>query len=78
MGFALSHMYGSRCIFRRIKKDEDEGKEKCHSKSMMSKETVVYYESIKRELNKRLIFDSRCEARLKAKAEGCTRLVSTM
>ena len=26
--------------------------------------TVVYYESIKRELNKRLIFDSRCDARL--------------
>ena len=26
---------------------------------------VVYYESIKRELNKRLIFDSRCDARLK-------------
>ena len=25
----------------------------------------VYYESIKRELNKRLIFDSRCDARLK-------------
>ena len=30
----------------------------------------VYYESIKRELNKRLIFDSRCDARLKAKADG--------
>ena len=27
--------------------------------------TLVYYESIKRELNKRLIFDSRCDARLK-------------
>ena len=38
---------------------------------------VVYYESIKRELNKRLIFDSRCDARLKAKAEGCTRLAYT-
>ena len=25
----------------------------------------VYYESIKRELNKRLIFDSRCDVRLK-------------
>ena len=35
---------------------------------------IVYYESIKRELNKRLIFDSRCDARLKAKAEGSTRL----
>ncbi len=38
----------------------------------------VYYESIKRELNKRLAFDSRCDARLKAKAEGCTRLTYTM
>ena len=26
---------------------------------------VVYYESIKRELNKRLIFECRCDARLK-------------
>ena len=34
----------------------------------------VYYESIKRELNKRLIFECRCDARLKAKAEGSTRL----
>ena len=33
----------------------------------------VYYESIKRKLNKRLTFDSWCDARLKAKAEGCTR-----
>ncbi len=32
----------------------------------------VYYETIKRELNKRLIFECRCAARLKAKAEGCT------
>ena len=38
----------------------------------------VYYESIKRELNKRLIFECRCDARLKAKAEGCTRLAYTM
>ena len=40
--------------------------------------SVVYYESIKRELNKRLIFDSRCDARLKAKVEGCTRLAYTI
>ena len=26
-------------VFSRIKKDEDQGKEKCHAKSMMSKET---------------------------------------
>jgi hypothetical protein len=31
---------------------------------------VVYYETIKRELNKRLIYECRCDARLKAKAEG--------
>ncbi len=43
--------------------------------------TIVYYESIKRELNKRLIFDSRCDVRLKTKAyktEGYTRLTCTM
>ena len=34
----------------------------------------VHYESIKRELNKRLKFDNRCDASLKAEAEGCTRL----
>ncbi len=28
-------------IFSRIKKDEDQGKEKCHSKSMMSNEANV-------------------------------------
>ena len=38
----------------------------------------VYYESMKRELNKRLIFDSRCDGRLKVKPEGCTRLTYTM
>ena len=39
---------------------------------------IVYYESIKRELNKRLIVDSRCDARLKGKDEGCTHLSYTM
>ena len=38
----------------------------------------VYYESIKQELNKRLIFESRCDARLKDKVEGCTRLAYTV
>ena len=38
---------------------------------------VVYYESIKRKLNKKLILDCRCDARLKAKAEGSTRLACT-
>ena len=37
----------------------------------------VYYESIKRELNKRLIFEWRCDARLKSKDEGSTRLSYT-
>ena len=34
-------------------------------------------ESIKRELHKRLMFECRCDARLKAKAEGSTRLTYT-
>ena len=51
---------------------------KLQKSSQFPDEPVVYYESIKRELNKRLIFDSRCDARLKAKAEGCTRLAYTM
>ena len=34
----------------------------------------VYYEVIKRELNRRLIYEYRCDERLKAKAEGSTRL----
>ncbi len=38
---------------------------------------VVYYESIKRELNKKLILECRCDARLKSKAEGSTRLAYT-
>ena len=37
----------------------------------------VYYGSIKRELNKRLIFDSRCDG-LNARDEGCTRLASSL
>jgi hypothetical protein len=35
---------------------------------------VVYYETIKRELNRTLIYECRCDERLKAKAEGSTRL----
>ena len=31
-------MKASKFISRRIKKGEDQGKEKCHAKSMMSKE----------------------------------------
>jgi hypothetical protein len=35
---------------------------------------VVYYEEMKRELNSILIYECRCNERLRAKAEGSTRL----
>jgi hypothetical protein len=35
---------------------------------------VVYYEEIKREVNRILIYECRCDKRLRAKAEGSTRL----
>jgi hypothetical protein len=35
---------------------------------------VVYYETIKRELNKRLIYECRCDERLKSKDGGSTYL----
>ena len=35
----------------------------------------VYYESIKRELKRRLIYEYRCDERLKTKSEESTRLV---
>jgi hypothetical protein len=38
---------------------------------------LFVYESIKRELNRRLIYDCRCDERLNAKAEGFTRLAYT-
>jgi hypothetical protein len=38
---------------------------------------VVYYETIKRKLNKRLIYECRCDERLKTKPEGSTRLTYT-
>ena len=38
---------------------------------------VVYYESIKRELKRILIRECRCDERLRAKAEGSTRLAYT-
>jgi hypothetical protein len=37
----------------------------------------VYYESIKRELKRRLIYEYRCDERLKTKNEESTRLVYT-
>jgi hypothetical protein len=38
---------------------------------------VVYYESIKRELKTRLIYEYRCDERLKTKNEESTRLADT-
>ncbi len=38
---------------------------------------VVYHESIKRELQRRLIYEYRCDERLKTKNEESTRLVDT-
>jgi hypothetical protein len=37
----------------------------------------VYYESIKRELKRRLIYEYRCDERLKTKTEESTRLTDT-
>ena len=36
--------------------------------------TIVYYESIKRDLKNRLVFEYRCDERLKTKTEESTRL----
>jgi hypothetical protein len=38
---------------------------------------VVYYESIKRELKRRLIYEYRCDERIKTKKEESTRLTDT-
>ena len=38
---------------------------------------VVYYESIKREIKTRPIYECRCDERLKTKAEESTHLVYT-
>ena len=38
---------------------------------------VVYFETINRELKRRLIYECRCDERLKAKAEGSTLLTYT-
>ena len=39
--------------------------------------SFVYYEAIKRELNRRPMYEYRCDERLKAKVEESTRLVYT-
>ena len=38
---------------------------------------TVYYESIKRELKRRLVYEYRCDERLKTKNEEATRLAHT-
>ena len=38
---------------------------------------MVYYESTTRELNKRLMFECRCDVRLNTKVDGSTRLEYT-
>jgi len=39
---------------------------------------VVYYESIKREIQRRLIYECRCDERLKTKTEESARLTDTV
>ena len=41
------------------------------------KKIIYYYEAIKRELNRRPIYEYQCDERLKAKVEGSTRLTYT-
>jgi hypothetical protein len=41
-------------------------------------EVIVYYETIKREINTRLIYECRCDERLKAKVERSTRVTYTV
>jgi hypothetical protein len=43
-----------------------------------SKTFYVYYEEIKRELNRRPIYECRCDERLQGKVEGSTHLVNTL
>ena len=44
---------------------------------MLLNENFVYYEAIKRELNRRRLYGCRCDERLEAKTEGSTRLTYT-
>ena len=51
----------------------------CHKdKVLVVSDTFVYSGSINREVKTRLIYECRCDERLKAKAEGSTRLVYTL
>jgi hypothetical protein len=54
-------------------------KQSDHQRRALCNAVFVYYETIKRELNnKRLIYECRCDERLKAKAERSTRLAYTV
>ncbi len=57
-------------------------KKKSYTNENMNFETniekcFVYYESIKRELKRRPLYECRCDERLKTKVEGSTRLTYT-
>jgi hypothetical protein len=41
------------------------------------KDYIVCYESRNREINRKLIYECRCDERLKTKSEGSTRLTYT-
>ncbi len=49
----------------------------CPNASEGTEKNVVYYESIKRELKTRPIYECRCDERLKTKAEESTRRTYT-
>jgi hypothetical protein len=59
----------SHVLFLRTDKGRDKWEE--------YRSTLVYYESIKRDLNIRLIYECRCDERIKTKTEGSTRLTYT-
>ena len=56
---------------------ESTGKGVSFPKKRVEWMSCVYYEKITRELNKRLIYECRCDERLKDKVVGSTRLIYT-
>ncbi len=46
------------------------------ARRLFSIQEIVYYLSRKRELNRKLISECRCDERLKGKDEGSTRLIT--
>jgi hypothetical protein len=46
-------------------------------RNVLPKHIFVYYEETKRELNRILIYECRCDETLRSKPEGSTRLVYT-